>query len=183
MLDRGFDVILNQKVKGKVEMGNQVPRDNAMYTKMQKDDVLAMQKRLGKKELKFSDYIPNSMKLKRRGSKVSLASTMVGTTPGLSRAMSGLPGGSMMGPNGVIHNYNQNSDFSMLNDVSSILNMSSSMDHKRTRNDNVTGHDRFLPLKTMPSVQTHLTLDEATTLYGTPSRVNTVASHKMNDYQ
>lgn len=88
-----------------------------------------MQKRLGKKDFKFSDYIPNSMKLKRRGSKVSLASTMIGTTPGLSRVMSGLPGGSMMGPNGVIHNYNQNSDFSVLNDVTSILNMSSSMDH------------------------------------------------------
>jgi hypothetical protein len=142
-----------------------------------------MQKRLGKKEFKFSDYIPNSMKLKRRGSKVSLESTMVGTTPGLSRAMSGLPGGSMMGPNGVIHNYNQNSEFSMLNDVSSILNMSSSMDHRRTRNDNVAGYDKFLLLKTMPSVQTHLTLDESTTHYGTPSRVNTVASHKPNDYQ
>jgi hypothetical protein len=89
-----------------------------------------------------------------------------------------------MGPSGMIHNYNQNSDFSMLNDVSSILNMSSSMDHKRTRNDNVTGHhDKFLPLKTMPSVQTHMTLDEATTLFGTPSRVNTIASHKANDYQ
>ena len=109
---------------------------------------------------------------------------MVGTTPGLSRAMSGLPGGSMMGPNGVIHNYNPNSEFSMLNDVSSILNMSNSLEPTRkTRNDLSHSNQRFLPLKTMPSVQTNLTLDEATTLYGTPSRVNTVASHKPNDYQ
>jgi hypothetical protein len=79
-LEKGYQIALNEKVKGKVDFGSQVPRDNAMYPKMDKDDLIAMQKRLGKREFKFSDYIPNSMKVKRPGSRTSLASTMVGTT-------------------------------------------------------------------------------------------------------
>lgn len=30
------------KVKGKVDMGSQLPRDNVMYTKFNKEDLLAM---------------------------------------------------------------------------------------------------------------------------------------------
>lgn len=53
-----------------------------MYPKIDKDDILAMQKRLGKKKFKFNDYIPNSMKPRRPGSGISFATTMVETTPG-----------------------------------------------------------------------------------------------------
>ena len=120
-LDKGYDIILNNKIKGKVDFGNQVPRDNSMYDKIDKDDLLAMQKRLGKKEFNFNDYIPNSMKPKRPGSRVSLASTMIETTPSMS--LSGVPGGSVMGPNGLIHNYNKNSQFFHLNDLPQRVNM------------------------------------------------------------
>ena len=42
-----------------------------------KEDLKAMQKRLNRKNLDFSDYIPNSMQPKRPGSKSDLSSTVI----------------------------------------------------------------------------------------------------------
>jgi hypothetical protein len=135
-------VVFNEKIKGKVEFGNQVPRDNIMYPKIDKEDLIAMQKRLGVKKFNFSDYIPNSMKPKRPGSRTSLASTIVGTTSCLTKVMSGLPGGAIMGPNGLIHNYNPNCQFSQLNEIPSLMNLKSATGYShKTRNESMRGMD------------------------------------------
>jgi signal recognition particle GTPase len=42
-----------------------------------KEDLKAMQKRLNKKNMDFNDYIPNSMQVRRPGSKQNLAETVV----------------------------------------------------------------------------------------------------------
>jgi hypothetical protein len=32
LIEKGYNAIMNTKVKGKVTIGNQVPRDNSMYS-------------------------------------------------------------------------------------------------------------------------------------------------------
>lgn len=48
-------------------------------------------------------------------------------------SLSKMPGGAVMGPNGLIHNYNQQSTFSILNDLQSITKLNASMSISNTR--------------------------------------------------
>ena len=99
MIDKGYKLVLKDtKVKGKVEIGKQVARDNVMYPNMDKEDLIAIKKRLNKKEFKFNDYIPNSMRVRRPGSPTTLASTMVvPSSLGSLNPVTVLPGGAVMG--------------------------------------------------------------------------------------
>jgi hypothetical protein len=82
--------------------------------------------------------------------------------------MSGLPGGSMMGTNGVIHNYNPNCQFSLLNEMPSMLNLQPSQLKTRNKDSASVGFEKYLPLNTMPS---KLQIDDATVITDTPMRM------------
>lgn len=48
-------------------------------------------------------------------------------------ALNKMPGGAVMGPNGLIHNYNQQSAFSILNDLQSITRLNASLSKSQTK--------------------------------------------------